>query len=41
MLGFPDGSVVKNLPAGVGDAGAVGSVPGLKRYPGGGKDNLL
>ena len=28
-LGFPDGSVVKNLPANAGDAS---SVPGLARY---------
>ena len=33
MLGFPCGSVVKNLPANVGDAG---SIPGLGRSPGGG-----
>ena len=26
--GFPDGSVVKNLPAKAGDAGDVGSIPG-------------
>ena len=31
--GFPGGSVVKNLPAGAGDAG---SIPGLGRPPGGG-----
>ena len=41
MSGFSDGSVVKNLPASVGDAGAVGSVPGLKRSPGGGKEPTL
>ena len=29
--GFPGGSVVKNLPA---NAGAMGSIPGLGRYPG-------
>ena len=29
--GFPGGSVVKNLPA---NAGAVGSISGLGRYPG-------
>ena len=29
--GFPGGSVVKNLPANAGDAGDVGSVPGLGR----------
>ena len=32
--GFPDGSVVKNLPAHVGD---VDSIPGLGRSPGEGK----
>ena len=31
QVGFPDGSVVKNLPANEGDAG---SVPGLGRSPG-------
>ena len=31
LLGFPGGSVVKNLPADTGDAG---SVPGLGRFPG-------
>ena len=30
-MGFPDGSVVKNLPANVGD---LGSIPGLGRSPG-------
>ena len=30
-LGFPGGSVVKNLPASEGDAGVMGSVPGLGR----------
>ena len=33
--------MVKNLPANVGDAGDVGSVPGLGRSPGGGNDNPL
>ena len=36
--GFPDGSVIKNLPANAGD---VGSIPGSGRSPGGGNDNLL
>ena len=27
-MDFPDGSVVKNLPASAGDAGDVGSIPG-------------
>ena len=35
------GSVVKNLPANAGDAGDMGSVPGLGRSPGGGNDNPL
>ena len=30
-MGFPGGSWVKNLPANAGD---MGSIPGLKRYPG-------
>ena len=30
-VGFPSGSVVKNLPARAGD---VGSIPGLERSPG-------
>ena len=29
--GFPGGSVVKNLPASTGDAGDVGSIPGVGR----------
>ena len=33
MLGFPGGPVVKNLPANTGD---VGSIPELRRSPGGG-----
>ena len=35
-MGFPDGSVVKNLPATAGD---VGLIPGLGRYPGEGNGN--
>ena len=31
VLGFPDGSVVKHLPA---NTGAAGSIPGLRRSPG-------
>ena len=31
MLGFPVGSVLKNLPANAGDAGVAGSIPGLGR----------
>ena len=37
-LGFPGGSVVKNLPANAGD---VSSVPGLGRSPGEGNGNPL
>ena len=37
-MGFPGGSVIKNLPANTGDAG---SFPGLGRYPGGRNGNLL
>ena len=33
--------MVKNLPADAGDAGDMGSVPGLRRSPGGGNGNLL
>ena len=38
---FPGGVVVKNLPANSGNAGDVGSVPRLRRSPGGGKGNPL
>ena len=38
FLGFPGGSVVKNLPA---DAGDVGSIPGLARSPGEGNGSPL
>ena len=34
VMGFLGGSVGKNLPASTGDAGDVGSVPGLERSPG-------
>ena len=37
-MGFPGGSVVKNLPANAGD---VGSIPGLGRSPGEGNINPL
>ena len=37
-LGFLCGSVVKNLPANVGDAG---SIPGSERSPGGGNSSPL
>ena len=32
-MGFPDGSVVKNLPASAGDTGDVGSIPEFGRFP--------
>ena len=35
-MGFPGGTVVKNLPVSAGDEG---SVPGSGRSPGGGDDN--
>ena len=40
-LGFPGGSVVKNVPANAGDAGDMSSVPGSRRSPGEGNDNPL
>ena len=33
--------MVKNLPANAGDVRDVGSVPGSRRSPGGGRGNLL
>ena len=39
--GFPDDSLVKNLPANAGDARYVGSIPGLGRSLGGGHGNPL
>ena len=41
MNGFPSGSVVKNLPASVGDAEDMGSFPGSERSPGEGNGNPL
>ena len=38
---FPGGSVVKNLPANVGDAGHMGLTPKLGRSPGGGNGNQI
>ena len=38
FLGFPGGTVVKNLPT---NAGEVGSIPGLGRSPGEGNGNPL
>ena len=37
--GFPGGSGVKNLPAKSGDPGDLGSIPELRRFPGGGHGN--
>ena len=39
--GFPEGSVVKNLPANAGDAGGAGFILGSGRSPGGGNGNSL
>ena len=36
-----EGAVVKNLPANAGDARDTGSIPGLRRSPGGGNGNPL
>ena len=33
--------MVNNLPANAGDAGDIGLIPQLGRYPGGGNGNLL
>ena len=38
-MGFPGGSVVKNLPGSAEDTGDAGSAPGLGRSPGGGNGN--
>ena len=40
-LGFPSGSVVKNLPANAGNARDADSIPGLVRSPGEGNGNPL
>ena len=40
-IGFPDGTVVKNLPANAGDARDAGSILGEGRSPGVGNGNLL
>ena len=40
-LGFPGGSVVKNLPANAEDERDTGSIPGSGRSPGEGNGNLL
>ena len=39
--GFPDDSVIKNLPANAGDVGDVGWIPEPGRSPGGGNGNRL
>ena len=39
--GFPNGSVVGNLPANAGDAEDMGSISGSGRSPGGGNGNPL
>ena len=41
VLGFPDGSVVKNLPVSVGDARHSKLIPGSGRSPGAGNGNPL
>ena len=40
-MSFPSGTMVKNLPASVGNAGDAGSTPGSGRSPGGGNGNAL
>ena len=40
-VGFPNGTVVKNLLANLGDAGDVGSILGSERSPGGGNGSPL
>ena len=40
-LGFPGGTLVKNLPANAGDTGDVGLIPGSRRSPIEGNDNPL
>ena len=41
VVGFPDSSVVKNLPTNVGDARNAGLIPGWGRSPGVGNGNPL
>ena len=38
---FPGGSLLKNLPANLGDGGDMDSIPGSGRSPGGGNGNPL
>ena len=40
-MGFPGGTVVKNLSANAGDPRDAGLIPGLGRCPGVGNGNLL
>ena len=40
-MGFPGGSVVKNLPANAGDVGDMSLIPGLGKSPGEGNGNPL
>ena len=40
-MGFPSGTVVKNLPANAGDTGDMALTPGSVRSPGEGNDNPL
>ena len=40
-IGFPGGSVVKNLPANAGDSGDMGLISRSERSPGGGNGNPL
>ena len=41
LVGFPGGSVGKEFTCSAGDAGNVGSIPGLGRSPGEGHGNSL
>ena len=41
MLGFPGGSVVKNLPVNAENTRDLSSIPGSGRYPGEGNSNPL
>jgi len=40
-MGFPGGSLVKNLPTNAGDAGDMGLTPGSRRVSGKGNGNPL
>ena len=41
LVGFPGGTVVKNLPTNTGDTRDMGLIPGMGRSSGGGNGNLL